>query len=88
MRRGNTVKNQPVGTVRSADSGSVDNVVRSDLTAQDRCDRCVAAAVVRTVFIHADGTRELLFCGHHFNQHEDKLVAAGAAVDDFRTVGQ
>ncbi|MEI8080465.1 MAG: hypothetical protein WCI74_01285 [Actinomycetes bacterium] len=56
----------------------------SPLTAQDRCDRCVAAAVVRTVFIHSDGSRELLFCGHHFNEHEDKLVASGAMINDFR----
>ncbi|MEI6622059.1 MAG: hypothetical protein WCP28_09150 [Actinomycetes bacterium] len=56
----------------------------SPLTAQDRCDRCVAAAAVRTVFIHSDGSRELLFCGHHFNEHEDKLVAAGAMINDYR----
>lgn len=54
------------------------------LTAADRCDRCIAAAVVRTVFLHTDGSRELLFCGHHFNKHEAQLKAAGATVDDFR----
>ena len=65
---------------------TADKSTRSDLTGQDRCDRCVAAAVVRVVFMREDGTSELLFCGHHFNAYEDKLVAAGASVDDYRPV--
>lgn len=40
------------------------------LTAADRCDRCGARAVVVT---DHDGTH-LLWCGHHFTEHEDALV--------------
>jgi hypothetical protein len=43
----------------------------------DRCDRCGARAQVRAVF----GERgELLFCGHHFRQHENRLVDLAAIV--------
>lgn len=45
------------------------------LTAQDRCDRCSAAALV-AVMLPAGGT--LLFCGHHHRDHADALTAAGA----------
>ncbi|AZG44183.1 DUF7455 domain-containing protein [Gordonia insulae] len=47
------------------------------LTAADRCDRCGAAAKVRAV-LPAGG--ELLFCRHHFNEHEAKLVELSATV--------
>ena len=38
-------------------------VVKADrvLTAQDRCDRCSAAAKVVATFLQG----ELMFCGHH-----------------------
>lgn len=39
------------------------------LTASDRCDRCGAEAFVSVY--GEQGT--LLFCGHHFSKHEDKL---------------
>ncbi len=48
-----------------------------DLTAQDRCDRCGAQAVVRAVLAHGD----LLFCGHHARQHADALTQAAVSVD-------
>jgi hypothetical protein len=35
-----------------------------------RCDRCGAAAKVRAVL---SGGGDLLFCGHHAREHEDKL---------------
>ncbi|MEI8056431.1 MAG: hypothetical protein WCI29_03435 [Actinomycetes bacterium] len=40
------------------------------LTALDRCDRCGAQAYVR-VTLTAGG--DLLFCGHHFREHEARL---------------
>jgi hypothetical protein len=51
------------------------------LTRQDRCDRCGAQAYVKAT-LGDDLT--LLFCGHHFRDHELKLVASGAAILDER----
>ncbi|GAA1464181.1 MULTISPECIES: DUF7455 domain-containing protein [Williamsia] len=47
------------------------------LTAADRCDRCGAAARVRAN-LPAGG--ELLFCRHHYNEHEARLADLGATV--------
>lgn len=48
-----------------------------NLTAHDRCDRCVARAThVATKF----GLTDLLFCGHHIHKHEDALLNQGWAV--------
>jgi len=55
----------------------------TELTRQDRCDRCGAQAYVRATLPSADGL-QLLFCGHHFRAHELKLVAAGATIQDER----
>ena len=55
----------------------------TELTRQDRCDRCGAQAFVKATLPSADGM-ELLFCGHHFRAHELKLVAAGATIQDER----
>ncbi len=51
----------------------------SPLTAADRCDRCGAQAYLR-VRLSTGG--ELLFCAHHGREHEDKLRAAGAKIQD------
>ena len=48
------------------------------LTAADRCDRCSAAAKVRAS-LPSGG--ELLFCRHHFTEHEARLAEMGATVD-------
>jgi hypothetical protein len=53
----------------------------SELTALDRCDRCGAQAYVRVVLI-AGG--ELIFCGHHFDEHGTKLTALSEHVQDER----
>ena len=53
------------------------------LTRRDRCDRCGARAFVRAPLPGAGGL-ELLFCGHHYRDHELKLIAAGAVVIDER----
>ena len=49
------------------------------LSAMDRCDRCGAQAYVRVV-LNAGG--ELLFCAHHFREHEDRLRASATVVHD------
>lgn len=48
-----------------------------DLTTADRCDRCGAAARVRAT-LPSGG--ELLFCQHHANEHETKLVELAAVL--------
>ncbi|QNG19062.1 hypothetical protein G4H71_20005 [Rhodococcus triatomae] len=47
------------------------------LTAADRCDRCGAGARVRAV-LPTGG--ELLFCGHHANEHTDRLRELNATI--------
>ncbi|WP_456823604.1 DUF7455 domain-containing protein [Cellulomonas sp. P5_E12] len=59
------------------------DIATTELTRQDRCDRCGAQAFVKATLPSADGL-ELLFCGHHFRAHELKLVAAGATIQDER----
>jgi len=51
--------------------------IAMQLTTADRCDRCGAAARVRAT-LSTGG--ELLFCRHHFNEHEARLVDMGATV--------
>ncbi|MCK0440476.1 hypothetical protein MUG78_13675 [Gordonia alkaliphila] len=52
-------------------------IVAAPLTKADRCDRCGAAAKVRAT-LPAGG--ELLFCQHHYNGHEARLVEMAAVV--------
>jgi hypothetical protein len=54
---------------------------RPALSAADRCDRCGAQAYVRVVLA---GGGELLFCRHHYTDHEEKLRSVAIAVDDER----
>lgn len=49
------------------------------LTAADRCDRCASRAYLRATL--PSGT-QLLFCGHHANEHGTALVVAGASFHD------
>jgi hypothetical protein len=49
------------------------------LNAADRCDRCGAQAYVR-VTLPTGGT--LLFCGHHFHDHEPTLRQKGVDILD------
>ena len=49
-----------------------------ELTRADRCDRCGAAA--RVVAKLPSGA-VLLFCQHHANEHEAKLVELAAALE-------
>ena len=48
------------------------------LTRADRCDRCGAAARVRAML---PSGAELLFCQHHANQHEAKLIELSAVLE-------
>jgi hypothetical protein len=51
------------------------------LTAADRCDRCSARAyVLVSVSVPDGGDHELLFCAHHYQQHERQLLLSGARV--------
>jgi hypothetical protein len=54
-----------------------------ELTLNDRCDSCGAAAYVRVKGV----TGELYFCGHHFNKFEntDKMKAFAFEVLDERS---
>jgi Zn ribbon nucleic-acid-binding protein len=52
-------------------------LTRPELTAADRCDRCSAAAQVRAL-LPSGG--ELLFCGHHAREHEERLRALEAEI--------
>ena len=49
------------------------------LLATDRCDRCSAQAYVR-VTLAAGG--DLLFCGHHFREHETRLRPLALRIHD------
>ena len=55
--------------------------VPAALTTADRCDRCSAAAVVRAVLPKGG---ELLFCGHHANEHGSRLEEIAAVLHDSR----
>jgi hypothetical protein len=58
----------------------------------DRCDQCpnhCSQAFVRAVktFVGYDGVEkehELLFCGHHYREHEPSLVMDGWLIQDER----
>lgn len=54
-------------------------VTRVPLAASDRCDRCGAKALVR---VYLDGGMHLLFCAHHFRQHEVRLRSIAVDVQD------
>ena len=49
-----------------------------ELTRADRCDRCGAAAKVRAKL---SSGAELLFCQHHANKHEAKLIELAAVLE-------
>ena len=49
-----------------------------ELTAQDRCDVCSAAAKVIANFLHG----ELMFCGHHAKDKKDSLTAKAISLLD------
>lgn len=52
-------------------------VTERPLAASDRCDRCGAQAYVRAK-LPSGG--ELLFCAHHFREHDGRLRAMDAEI--------
>ena len=54
------------------------------LSLSDRCDRCAAQAFVRVDIMVSDKVVGLLFCGHHYNANEEKLVSAAEVIVDER----
>jgi hypothetical protein len=48
------------------------------LTAEDRCDRCSARAMVRATLVNGD----LLFCGHHARDIFPALTQKAVSVYD------
>ncbi|NBQ41500.1 MAG: hypothetical protein EBU23_02725 [Mycobacteriaceae bacterium] len=53
-------------------------VTSPGLTRADRCDRCGAAARVRATL---PSGAELLFCQHHADQHQAKLIELAAVLE-------
>ena len=49
-----------------------------ELTLEDRCDACSAAAKVIATFLNG----ELLFCGHHARKMNDTLIVKAVSVYD------
>lgn len=68
-----------VETVESTPELTLDEapvVPREDLRIADRCDECGAQAYVAVAFesnAEVDHPGELLFCGHHYAKHEERL---------------
>jgi hypothetical protein len=52
--------------------------VDRELTSEDRCDSCSAAAMVVATFLNG----ELLFCGHHAKKIKDNLYLKAVNVFD------
>jgi hypothetical protein len=52
--------------------------VNRQLTAQDRCDACSAAAQVIVTFLNG----ELMFCGHHAKNKADSLKLKSVNIFD------
>ena len=53
-------------------------VAHRELTLQDRCDSCGAAAKVAATFING----ELLFCGHHARKAGSNLAKQAISIHD------
>jgi 4-hydroxyphenylpyruvate dioxygenase-like putative hemolysin len=49
------------------------------MNAVQRCDRCGSQAYVR-VLLHS--RQDLLFCAHHYRQHEPALAKVAVAIQD------
>jgi hypothetical protein len=48
------------------------------MNANDRCDRCTAAAKVRATLLNG----ELLFCGHHAKEYSSKIKEVSIRIED------
>jgi hypothetical protein len=52
--------------------------IEQELTAEDRCDKCSARALVRATLLNG----ELYFCGHHAKETGYTLVQKAVSVYD------
>lgn len=62
------------------DTTSVNEAEEIQLNATDRCDQCGAQAFVQTFF----SSGYLLFCAHHYKEHEASLEQSVKYVYDRR----
>jgi 4-hydroxyphenylpyruvate dioxygenase-like putative hemolysin len=53
--------------------------VTGPMNARHRCDRCGAQAYVRIILRNR---QDLLFCAHHYRQHEPTLAKVAVAIQD------
>jgi hypothetical protein len=60
-------------------SDTVEGVDEQSLTTEDRCDRCGSQAYVRATL---EAGTELLFCGHHWREHGDKVRTLAVTIHD------
>ena len=69
-------------TTAEPDTQTTTTADLADLTGHDRCDNsgCNAAAYVRVAL----STGDLVFCGHHYSNHETALATTGATIRDER----
>lgn len=51
------------------------------LNHMDRCDQCGSRAYAKA-WIDKPNTATLLFCGHHFRDHEPVLIGKGFNIED------
>jgi hypothetical protein len=57
------------------------------LTHADRCDKCGARAlVVTTIPLTEGGTSDLMWCQHHYRQHQELLLEIACAIKDDTTI--
>lgn len=69
----NVTSNPPSTAAPEQDSSVI-------LSSHDRCDACSSQAYVAVDL----GSGRLLFCGHHYQQHEVALATVAVAVRDER----
>ncbi len=63
----------------------------TELNRVDRCDYCMTRAIVRVILPPSPdlrGNGELLFCGHHFEDHSVVLGDIAIAIYDERVLLQ
>jgi hypothetical protein len=60
----------------------VQEIEQRQLKVVDRCDQCGAQAFVLVKLL----TGELMFCGHHYNKHKEKLNNQAYEIVDERHV--
>lgn len=51
--------------------GEIMTVDETELTNQDRCDRCGSQAYVKVIF---NSGADLMLCGHHWNTNKDYIL--------------